>query len=143
MNNRIIFFITFKKFLLEFRFEVQCIFLRFFAFPHSSSIIRFTPGGEPRLELGVHRFGIMWNYFGIHQIIPLHPLSSWKCKWTWKQVYVILDRGSPLGSHICISCSPTSYTFSLVYLLKSNIISKILKLICFSSTELHIKYYII
>ena len=22
--------------------------------------------GEPRLELGVHIFGIMWNYFGIH-----------------------------------------------------------------------------
>ena len=21
--------------------------------------------GEPRLELGVHLFGIMWNYFGI------------------------------------------------------------------------------
>ena len=21
---------------------------------------------EPRLELGVHVFGIMWNYFGIH-----------------------------------------------------------------------------
>ena len=24
------------------------------------------PRGEPRLELGVHVFGIMWNYFGIH-----------------------------------------------------------------------------
>ena len=26
--------------------------------------------GEPQLELGVHVFGIMWNYFGIHQIMP-------------------------------------------------------------------------
>ena len=26
----------------------------------------FEPRGEPRLELGVHDFGIMWNYFGIH-----------------------------------------------------------------------------
>ena len=24
------------------------------------------PRGEPRMELGVHVFGIMWNYFGIH-----------------------------------------------------------------------------
>ena len=24
------------------------------------------PRGEPRLELGVNVFGIMWNYFGIH-----------------------------------------------------------------------------
>ena len=23
------------------------------------------PGGEPRLELSVHVFGIMWNYFAI------------------------------------------------------------------------------
>ena len=30
-----------------------------------------TPRGEPRLELGVHVFGFMWNYFGIHQIKPL------------------------------------------------------------------------
>ena len=26
----------------------------------------FTARGEPRLELGVHVFRIMWNYFGIH-----------------------------------------------------------------------------
>ena len=25
-----------------------------------------TPRGEPRLELGVHVFEFMWNYFGIH-----------------------------------------------------------------------------
>ena len=24
------------------------------------------PRGEPPLELGVHVFGIIWNYFGIH-----------------------------------------------------------------------------
>ena len=24
------------------------------------------PRGEPPLELGVHVFGIMWNYVGIH-----------------------------------------------------------------------------
>ena len=34
------------------------------------------PRGEPRLELPVHVFGIMWNYFGIHYIMPLHLLSS-------------------------------------------------------------------
>ena len=28
--------------------------------------ILVAPRGEPRLELGVHVFGIMWNYFGIH-----------------------------------------------------------------------------
>ena len=32
----------------------------------------FQPRGEPRLELGVHVFGIMRNYFGIHQIMPLY-----------------------------------------------------------------------
>ena len=40
------------------------------------------PSGEPRLELGVHVFGIIWNYFGIHYIMPIHLLSStWKRKW--------------------------------------------------------------
>ena len=27
--------------------------------------VLFYPRGEPRLELGVHVFRIMWNYFGI------------------------------------------------------------------------------
>ena len=31
-----------------------------------------TPKGEPRLELGVHLFGIRWNYFGIHWIMRPH-----------------------------------------------------------------------
>ena len=27
---------------------------------------KMNPRGEPRLELGIHVIGIMWNYFGIH-----------------------------------------------------------------------------
>ena len=29
----------------------------------------FISRGEPRLELGVHVFGIMWNYFGTSSIV--------------------------------------------------------------------------
>ena len=41
--------------------------------------------GEPRLELGVHVFGIKWNYLGIYPFIYCLLLSStWKWKWKWK-----------------------------------------------------------
>ena len=30
------------------------------------SQITFCPRDEPRMKLGVHLFGIMWNYFEIH-----------------------------------------------------------------------------
>ena len=29
-------------------------------------IYHYKPRGEPRLELDIHVFGIMWNYSGIH-----------------------------------------------------------------------------
>ena len=31
---------------------------------------------EPRLELGVHVFGIMWNYFGIHCLLLRNESGS-------------------------------------------------------------------
>ena len=33
---------------------------------HCYNYDMFLSMGEPRLELDVHDFGIMWNYFGIH-----------------------------------------------------------------------------
>ena len=33
---------------------------------HENKIVSLKSRGEPRLELGVHVFGIMWNYFGVH-----------------------------------------------------------------------------
>ena len=48
------------------------------------------PRGESRLELGVHVFGIMWNYFGICPFIYRLLLGNKSGSGSW------CTRGSPL-----------------------------------------------